>query len=191
MQRIDLRLMGELNLKYDNIDFLFQSRVPVEVWIVLLASLVVLSAAVSFSSRLNKRKRIVVCSFLLLSYLLVVLCNTVIFRSTGTNSRVELIPFWSYMEVYKTGRAFFLVESLLNIALFIPIGVLLSRISKIKKLYIPILFGFTFSLLIEITQYICKRGWFETDDIIHNTLGCVIGFGIIICFAKRKHHTLN
>jgi len=178
--------MGELNLKYDNIDFLFQSRVPAEVWIVLLASLVGLAVAVCFSSRLNKRKRIVVCSFLLLSYMLVVLCNTVIFRSTGANSRVELIPFWSYMEVYKTGRAFFLVESLLNIVLFIPIGVLLSRISKIRKLYIPLLFGFTFSLLIEITQYILKRGWFETDDIIHNTLGCVIGFVVMLGFMRKR-----
>ena len=36
---------------------------------------------------------------------------------------------------------------------------------------------------------ISKRGMFEIDDIINNTLGCAIGYGIVMIFIslfKRK-----
>ena len=36
--------------------------------------------------------------------------------------------------------------------------------------------GYFFYL--EVFQLITKRGYFEIDDLIHNTLGVVIGYGL-------------
>ena len=35
--------------------------------------------------------------------------------------------------------------------------------------------GLLLSGTIEVSQYIFRRGLFELDDIIHNSLGCMIG----------------
>ena len=36
--------------------------------------------------------------------------------------------------------------------------------------------GGGFSLLIEVLQFVLKRGFAEFDDVFHNLLGCAIGF---------------
>ena len=38
--------------------------------------------------------------------------------------------------------------------------------------------GFGFALFIEVVQLITGRGVFETDDIINNTIGAMIGYGL-------------
>lgn len=38
--------------------------------------------------------------------------------------------------------------------------------------------GCLISISIETMQYIFKCGFSEVDDVMHNTLGCAIGFGI-------------
>ena len=38
--------------------------------------------------------------------------------------------------------------------------------------------GFVFSSVIELSQLVLKRGLCEFDDVFHNTLGCVIGYGV-------------
>ena len=38
--------------------------------------------------------------------------------------------------------------------------------------------GFIFSSVIELSQLLLKRGLCEFDDVFHNTLGCVIGYGV-------------
>lgn len=55
--------------------------------------------------------------------------------------------------------------------LFIPLGVALkwSGVKDVKKA------GFLASLLIEVLQFTFVLGTFECDDLIHNTLGAVIG----------------
>lgn len=38
--------------------------------------------------------------------------------------------------------------------------------------------GMGISLSIEVMQYFFHRGFAETDDVMHNTTGCLIGYGI-------------
>ena len=64
--------------------------------------------------------------------------------------------------------------------MFIPIGFLLGI--KVGWKGIPI--AALFSLIIELIQLVTRRGLFEFDDIIHNTLGAVIGFGIYALLGK-------
>ena len=64
-----------------------------------------------------------------------------------------------------------------NILLFIPIGVLLSFITGWKGRTVIIAAGF--SLVIETTQFITSRGCFDLDDVLLNTVGCFIGYGLL------------
>ncbi len=53
--------------------------------------------------------------------------------------------------------------------------------------------GCLISISIEVLQFIFIRGFSEVDDVIHNTLGCAIGYGLYKtaklacrCFTKRN-----
>ena len=67
-----------------------------------------------------------------------------------------------------------------NILLFIPLGIFVGDLWKWKGLLVGV--GLTVS--IELFQLISRRGLFEFDDIIHNTLGTVIG--ILLCLVFEK-----
>jgi glycopeptide antibiotics resistance protein len=68
-----------------------------------------------------------------------------------------------------------------NILLFIPFAVFLSlcllRIGEHWVCLVPLI-GFLSSLMIETLQWKTERGYFQIDDIIANTAGTVIGFGL-------------
>ena len=63
----------------------------------------------------------------------------------------------------------------LNILMFVPLGFLLRSITDGKK---TLMFAFTLSVLIELTQYVFCLGKAELDDVLNNTLGC--GLGILL-----------
>ena len=46
------------------------------------------------------------------------------------------------------------------------------------KWMVSVVFGLLLSAAIEIIQFISHRGLFEFDDIVHNTLGVVIGIAL-------------
>ena len=80
------------------------------------------------------------------------------------------MPLHSYVEIWKGNRQF-LLENIGNVVLFIPLGFALkwSGVRNVKKA------GFLASLIIEVLQLTFALGTFECDDLIHNTLGAVIG----------------
>ena len=117
---------------------------------------------------LNKKKEYIFC-FVFGAYIAAVLWVTLLSR-LGTERRSFLLPFHSYVEIWKGNRQF-LLENIGNVVLFIPLGVALkcSGVRDVKKA------GFFASLLIEVLQFTFALGTFECDDLIHNTLGAVIG----------------
>ncbi|WP_207706695.1 VanZ family protein [Acetobacterium tundrae] len=54
-----------------------------------------------------------------------------------------------------------------------------------KKRNTVILLGFLISVSVECLQLITKTGIFEWDDIIHNTIGVIVGYGI---YLYLKNH---
>lgn len=78
-----------------------------------------------------------------------------------------------------------------NIIAFIPFGMLLRWArNKNTTLLQAFLYSLVFTFTIETAQYITKLGVFDVDDIIMNTLGGVIGYGIYYVTAKliRRYH---
>ena len=62
-----------------------------------------------------------------------------------------------------------------NLILFIPLGIIISKIIKRNNVLIAIGIGFLCSLMIETYQYFSCVGTFEVDDLIQNTWGACIG----------------
>lgn len=117
---------------------------------------------------LSKKKDYIICS-LFGAYIAAVLWIT-LFSRLGTERRSFLLPFHSYVEILKGNRQF-LLENIGNVVLFIPLGVALKcgGMKDVKKA------GFLASLLIEVLQFTFALGTFECDDLIHNTIGAIIG----------------
>lgn len=117
---------------------------------------------------LSKKKDYIFCS-LFGAYIAAILWITLLSR-IGGGYRGFLLPFHSY-KLILAGEWRPLLENIGNIALFIPLGVALkwSGVKDVKKA------GLLASLLIEVLQFTFALGTFECDDLIHNTLGAVIG----------------
>lgn len=77
---------------------------------------------------------------------------------------------------------------ILNILLFIPFGYMLPCIFKKlqKALWGVVLIGFFCSLLTEIVQLGTHLGWFDLDDLLNNTIGCILGVILYRVFLKEQ-----
>lgn len=94
--------------------------------------------------------------------------------------------FWTYRQIFGYRDYRYLVENLFNILLFIPMGALLKdRLWMTHQWYGMAVFGGLFSFGIEILQFLTHRGCFDVDDIFHNVLGAVLGFGIMGAVLKQ------
>lgn len=116
------------------------------------------------------------------AYVFLVLSSTVFSRDRQADYNFELTPFWSYVAVYH-GNKELLIEDIANVAMLIPVGILVAVIWR-TGLKRTMLIGFGLSLFIELLQLLLKCGLFELDDIIHNTLGCLIGYGIYVLICR-------
>jgi glycopeptide antibiotics resistance protein len=73
----------------------------------------------------------------------------------------------------------------MNVFLFFPIGLVLPWVLPQKwkyKTVIVALFAIVLSTSIEYTQFVYCLGRTETDDVICNTLGALIGAGTYIVY---------
>lgn len=112
-------------------------------------------------------------ALLLIEYIFLVFCSTVIFRATGETRQYDFHPFWSY------DRPELLVENIMNVVVFISVGLLLGIAFKQMTWWKVLLIGCGISVTIEALQFFFMRGFSEVDDVMHNTLGCLLGYGII------------
>lgn len=123
----------------------------------------------------KKPRRIFAITGLCLS-LLLILSLTILKRNSNGSHDVSLIPFVSF--TYAKTQPEFYRTMYMNILLFIPLGLsmpfALPKKLKLKPL-ITIGTGFLLSVIVEACQYIFILGRCETDDVIMNTIGVLIG----------------
>ena len=121
---------------------------------------------------------------LLLTFLAVIFESTVFTRTPGLR-QYQLEVFWSWKEILKIGKCGrmgssteggLFQENLLNILLLLPVWFLLPGIfNRRLKWWQGLIVGMMISSAIEVSQLVLCRGLFEFDDIIHNSLGCMLG----------------
>ena len=127
---------------------------------------------------------------LLLEYLLLLLLLSVFIRSAQAERTYMLTPFWSYPAI-REGQPGILMQVIMNVAAFVPVGFLFGCFYGRSKWWMVLLIGGGFSLLIEILQFAFKRGMSEFDDVFHNVLGCLIGYGLYVVGTWLVRSILN
>lgn len=158
---------------------LFHIDIPWQLYL----SVSLLSLALSFFIvRKNKERKgqkilivwIVACLFLML-YI------SVFKRVPKTEMSINLVPFWSIGAI-QTGLIETLYEKIFNVLFFVPYGCLLGAYIRQHCIKRAILIGGATSVAIELLQLLTRTGTCETDDVICNTFGCVIGALIALAF---------
>ena len=111
-------------------------------------------------------------TLLLVEYIFLLFCSTVFFRTTS-DDRPDL-----------------LIENIMNTIVFIPVGMILGSLLRVKGsstseatksmtwLMVAII-GCGISVTIESLQFFFMRGFSEVDDVMHNTVGCLIGWFMV------------
>lgn len=108
-------------------------------------------------------------------YFYLVLGVTILSREAGTVYILHLIPFstWGSEQGYLALWAE-------NILMTMPLGILLYILwMPFRKAGWSLLAGGLFSLMIESIQLFTRLGKFETDDIMNNVFGTLVGF--LVC----------
>ena len=147
-------------------------------------------------------------TLLLVEYIFLLFCSTVIFRTTSELRKYDFHPFWSYKAI-QDGRADLLPENIMNVIVFIPIGMILGSLLRVNygsrlrvkgsstserlrvgerssgmatksmTWFVVAIIGCGISVTIEALQFLLKRGFSEVDDVMHNTLGCILGYILV------------
>ena len=166
------------------------SKIPSIMYWILLAVLVVGYALISFSQQTQKVQKI--ARLMLMEWVVLIFCFTVIFRETRGESVINLVPLSSYFCIAENS---YLKEvaviNLLNICMFLPVGFLLKcgyRNVTCKKVFLA---GLLLSVSIELLQFLLCKGLCEIDDIIHNVAGCMLGYGIASLLVMRINVVKN
>lgn len=115
---------------------------------------------------------------LLIEYVLLIGCSLVFFRLIKEIRAFDITPFRSY------SRPDLFVESIMNVVLFLPIGLLLGVVFRSLSWKKALLIGVCLSVGIEMMQFVFKKGLAEFDDVMHNTAGCLIGYGVYRIIMK-------
>lgn len=149
--------------------------VPISVLFISFVVLALTIVAGLYSERI-KNKKIFIFWSLLAEYLFLVLCATVLCRQPRAESHMELMPFWIYMELTNGGHSVSPMDIVFNLLLFVPIGAFLAAINPSIKWYKVLLIGLACSITIEVSQFLLKRGVAQFDDLIHNSISCLIGW---------------
>lgn len=128
---------------------------------------------------------------LLLAAYLAVLSYATLQRLGGMGaSGVNLHPFHAWREAWNHFSLTAWLNVLLNVALFVPLGILLPMIRKgFRKWQQMLAAGGGLSLWIELMQLAGGRGIFDIDDLSANTLGAMLGFwliGIVLCLREKR-----
>lgn len=121
-------------------------------------------------------------------YLFVFTLSAIILRQPEPSARLSLDLFWAYRKWLIDKQNFF-PEIAGNILIMIPVGILLPACFKKgestkKRFLFTVGIGFAISFLIELVQFLFKKGLADANDLLNNLLGIFIGFLIYIIAIK-------
>ena len=122
--------------------------------------------------------------FLLAVYEMVVWVQAFFSREAGSRTGID----WRLFETW--GRTWqakaYVIE---NVVMFLPLGILLPLAEKhCAKWWRMLLISMLLSVLIEGMQLITGRGYCQLDDVVMNTLGGCLGYGLwrlLMCQWRR------
>ncbi|CAH0215182.1 MULTISPECIES: VanZ family protein [unclassified Microbacterium] len=84
------------------------------------------------------------------------------------------------------GTSYTVFEFLANIALFVPLGLLLVAAWPRSNAWVVLLIGYSASATIELVQTLLPSRYPTLSDVIANTLGTAIGCLLVRLFVQRR-----
>lgn len=155
----------------------YLNRVPSGWWFsaAMTAVVMVLWSCMQIKKRSRTfRECVVICA--LVVYISAVAIVTFGTRLPDPYIQYQLVPFLSYKRAFIGGNETEMFRLLCNILLFVPFGILFPMWKEVKNVFSLVKYAFCLTFCIEFVQLITRYGCFETDDMINNVLGAVIGY---------------
>ena len=121
----------------------------------------------------------ILCGVGALLWVIAILYVTLLSRSSGDGA-VYLLPFHQLFSVLRGGNPEILRSAWMNVLLFVPLGMLLPELFPAdwplsRRLLAAALISLALSAGIELMQWRWVLGTAETDDVLANTLGALLG----------------
>jgi len=121
-------------------------------------------------------KKVRIASSVLIVLSAAIILYATVIKRTQENLGFDLIPFSSFQRAVEQPEMY--RSMLMNVFLFVPLGMSLVFVfsgSALKRILLTVLVGFLLSVTVETVQYLYSLGMTETDDVICNTFGALIG----------------
>lgn len=103
------------------------------------------------------------------------------FSYMGNSRIINLLP---YREPLFLHGKFDWSETIMNVLIFVPLGIYVGILFKRWKVGKKLFLVFITSLIVEVFQYILAIGAADITDLINNTIGGIIGLMIYIGIEK-------
>ena len=116
-------------------------------------------------------------------------------RMGAVRMDVQLRPFLAFWEAWNNFTLQVWLNPLLNVVMFLPLGVLLPLAAKpFRRWYWTLAAGAGTSLVIEALQYILSRGQADVDDLLCNDLGAMLGYCLcmfVVSLTGKRRKTAS
>lgn len=111
-------------------------------------------------------------------------------REGWMRTDIQFRPLLAFREAWNAASLQKWLNPLLNIAMFLPLGLLLPlAVKPFRRWYWTLPAGAGASLIIEALQYLLGSGQADVDDLICNTLGAMLGWCLCmlaVCLLKKE-----
>lgn len=94
---------------------------------------------------------------------------------------LKLVPFVAIGDAGASAP----IEVIINLVIFVPFGLFLGALAPTWSWWKASATVFGASLVLEIVQHVISTGSFDTTDLIVNTSGGLIGYGIFALVRRR------
>lgn len=133
-----------------------------------------------------------ISAILLGFYIAVLLWITVVGRNITVEDPFLFSPFHTFTSIFSEIKEQGITGDFWgNILLFFPIGFITTFITRVPKIKYITFLGFVVSTVVELSQVVFSRGYFEIDDLITNTIGAFIGALIGLIVKKFLNSSRN
>lgn len=120
---------------------------------------------------------------LLICWIVVVFGITTLRRPVFFTGQLNFSLFSGYVNAWNKWSMFEFQLIIFNMIMFMPLGGLLPLLHKKNKSFWRVLvLSLVFTSCLEIFQFASGKGIFELDDLLHNTIGSLIGYFIVMAF---------
>lgn len=176
-EAMDSNNVGEalFNEKCENVHVVNELNMPVLCISYLFPAIIITMAGVLVFKIYKKGKGRIRFSCILFIIYIEILMQTAFFsREPGSRQQIDLNLFGTWGQT-AIAHAYFIE----NIIMFIPFGLLAPMVFEwMRKVRFCVFIGFLCSCGIELSQLITQRGYCQLDDVVTNTVGMLVGWGI-------------